>query len=125
MAALLLVGLVTEDHHASPSVNLPLFDCSTDALILLKVLRHHGISLEDGVAKLPLLKQAMIDHFLAHSKQAGEGLELLPGVLPLLNALAARPDVAVCLVTGNLEPIGASPHCAQSKIDMQATCGLL
>ncbi|KAL4857292.1 Eukaryotic translation initiation factor 2 subunit alpha [Chlorella vulgaris] len=48
----------------------------------------------------------MIDHFLAHSNQAGEGLELLPGVLPLLNALAARPDVAVCLVTGNLEPIG-------------------
>lgn len=37
---------------------------------------------------------------------AGEGLELLPGVLPLLEALAARDDVAVGLVTGNLEPIG-------------------
>jgi phosphoglycolate phosphatase-like HAD superfamily hydrolase len=50
----------------------------------------------------------MIDHFLANSEQAGEGLELLPGVLPLLQALAARGDVAVCLVTGNLEPIGWS-----------------
>ena len=37
---------------------------------------------------------------------AGEGLELLPGVLPLLEALAARDDVAVGLVTGNLESIG-------------------
>ncbi|EFN54995.1 hypothetical protein CHLNCDRAFT_134806 [Chlorella variabilis] len=79
---------------------------STDALILLHVLVHHGVPLEEAVAKLPQLKQAMVDHFLANKQQAGEGLELLPGVLPLLEALAARPDVAVCLVTGNLEPIG-------------------
>lgn len=41
-------------------------------------------------------------------QHAGEGLELLPGVLPLLEALAARDDVAVALVTGNLEPIGCA-----------------
>jgi hypothetical protein len=80
--------------------------CSTDALILLHVLVHHGVPLEEAVAKLPLLKQAMIDHFIANEQQAGEGLELLPGVLPLLQKLATRPDVALCLVTGNLEPIG-------------------
>ena len=52
--------------------------------------------------------QAMVDHFLANKQLAGEGLELLPGILPLLETLAARSDVAVCLVTGNLEPIGWS-----------------
>lgn len=33
-------------------------------------------------------------------------MELLPGVLELLQRLQARKDVAVGLVTGNLEPIG-------------------
>ena len=38
--------------------------------------------------------------------RAGDGLELLPGVLELLQRLQQRDDVAVGLVTGNLEPIG-------------------
>lgn len=50
----------------------------------------------------------MIDYYLANQDQAGEGVELLPGVQPLLEALARRGDVAVCLVTGNLEPIGCA-----------------
>lgn len=79
---------------------------STDALILLKVLVHHGISKEDAVARLPELQQAMIAHFVGNQGQAGEGLEILPGVQLLLETLAARSDVSVCLVTGNLEPIG-------------------
>jgi hypothetical protein len=65
------------------------------------------VPLEQAVAKLPQLKQAMIDHFKANHEHAGEGLELLPGVRQLLQALATRSDVAICLVTGNLEPIGA------------------
>ena len=80
---------------------------STDALILLKVLMHHGIDRDEAAAALPALQAAMLAHFAEHAgATAGEGLELLPGVLPLLQALAARSDVAVCLVTGNLEPIG-------------------
>ncbi|PSC72331.1 haloacid dehalogenase [Micractinium conductrix] len=79
---------------------------STDALILLKVLTHHGVSQEEAAAKLPDLMAAMVEHYLSNAAQAGEGLELLPGVQALLEALAARSDVAVGLVTGNLEPIG-------------------
>ncbi|KAL4452286.1 hypothetical protein ABPG75_007948 [Micractinium tetrahymenae] len=79
---------------------------STDALILLKVLVHHGILREEAEAKLPQLQAAMIEHFTRNAAQAGEGLELLPGVRELLEALAARSDVSICLVTGNLEPIG-------------------
>lgn len=37
-----------------------------------------------------------------------EGLELLPGVATLLAALAAREDVLVGLVTGNLAPVAAA-----------------
>ncbi|PRW57041.1 haloacid dehalogenase [Chlorella sorokiniana] len=79
---------------------------STDALILLKVLVHHGVPLEQAAARLPEMQAAMVAHFEANKQLAGEGLELLPGVLPLLEALAGRDDVAVGLVTGNLEPIG-------------------
>ena len=79
---------------------------STDPLILVKVLEFHGIPHADAMAKLPEMQQAMIDHFLAHKDAAATGLEVLPGVVELLTALQARDDVAICLVTGNLQPIG-------------------
>ena len=42
------------------------------------------------MAALPRLQAAMVDHFLAHKAQAGEGLEVLPGVEELLGRLQAR-----------------------------------
>eukprot|EP00878_Enallax_costatus_P017227 GHUV01018087.1.p1 GENE.GHUV01018087.1~~GHUV01018087.1.p1 ORF type:complete len:182 (+),score=75.13 GHUV01018087.1:791-1336(+) len=56
--------------------------------------------------KLKELEAVMVRHFQEHPARAGLGLELLPGVKKLLEALKARDDVATCLVTGNLEPIG-------------------
>ncbi|KAL4538574.1 hypothetical protein Ndes2526B_g03129 [Nannochloris sp. 'desiccata'] len=79
---------------------------STDPLILVKVLEFHGISEEKAMARLPEMQEAMISHFLEHKDRAAAGLEVLPGVVELLTALQKRDDVAVCLVTGNLEPIG-------------------
>jgi phosphoglycolate phosphatase len=79
---------------------------STDPLILVKVLEFHGISEEKAMASLPEMQNAMINHFLEHKDRAATGLEVLPGVVELLTALQERDDVAVCLVTGNLEPIG-------------------
>jgi phosphoglycolate phosphatase len=79
---------------------------STDPLILVKVLEFHGISEAKAMASLPEMQQAMINHFLEHKDRAATGLEVLPGVVELLTALQQRDDVAVCLVTGNLEPIG-------------------
>jgi phosphoglycolate phosphatase-like HAD superfamily hydrolase len=79
---------------------------STDPLILVKVLEFHGISEEKAMASLPAMQDAMINHFLMHKDRAATGLEVLPGVVELLTALQKRDDVAVCLVTGNLEPIG-------------------
>ncbi|WIA15404.1 hypothetical protein OEZ85_002060 [Tetradesmus obliquus] len=78
----------------------------TDPLIAIKVLEHCGVPKAEAQIKLKELEAAMVRHFQAHADRAGLGLELLPGVKALLEALKARGDVASCLVTGNLEPIG-------------------
>ncbi|KAK9829863.1 hypothetical protein WJX72_008333 [[Myrmecia] bisecta] len=79
---------------------------STDPLILLRILEHHGISKEAGMERLKDMEQIMCQYFGQHQQRAGEGIELLPGVMELLVKLRERGDVATCLVTGNLEPIG-------------------
>ena len=58
------------------------------------------LPLLQAMESLPELQAAMVDYFLANAAQAGEGLEVLPGVVPLLTYLRERGDVAVCLVTG-------------------------
>ena len=45
--------------------------CSTDALILLKVLVHHGVPLEQAAAKLPDMQAAMVAHFQANKQVCG------------------------------------------------------
>ncbi|GLI60029.1 hypothetical protein VaNZ11_002094, partial [Volvox africanus] len=79
---------------------------STDPLIIIKVLEHHGISKAEAMAKLPAVQREMEQYFLSHMDQAAVGLELLPGVTALLTELKALPQATTCLVTGNLEPIG-------------------
>ena len=80
---------------------------TADGLILVDVLKHHGISHERAMAALPSLQQVMIDYVVENKDRASTGLEVLPGVVALLTALQSREDdVAVCLVTGNLQPIG-------------------
>lgn len=79
---------------------------STDPLILVKVLGFHGISKEMAMERLPDMQKVMINYFLKHKARAGLGLEVLPGVVDLLKRLSQQDEVAVCLVTGNLQPIG-------------------
>eukprot|EP00798_Chlamydomonas_sp_ICE-L_P001639 gene1639-33030_t len=80
---------------------------STDPLIVVKVMEHHGLSREEVMAKLPLVEKAMIEYSQEHTKDAALGLKILPGVEALLTKLKEHGDkVATCLVTGNLEPIG-------------------
>eukprot|EP01026_Neomeris_dumetosa_P058165 TRINITY_DN5394_c0_g1_i2.p1 TRINITY_DN5394_c0_g1~~TRINITY_DN5394_c0_g1_i2.p1 ORF type:complete len:169 (-),score=35.18 TRINITY_DN5394_c0_g1_i2:203-709(-) len=52
------------------------------------------------------MEQAMIDYATERKEVVSEGLEILPGVQNLLKTLKDRDDVLVCLVTGNLQPIG-------------------
>lgn len=78
---------------------------STDQLVLADVLRHHGVDETRIWEAMPEMMREMVEYFESHEADAAEGLELLPGVERLLEALSEREDVIVCLVTGNLEPI--------------------
>ncbi len=75
----------------------------TDPLLLLKVLEHHGADTAGFMERLPAAQAAMC----AHVAEGGAfGIEILPGVASLLEALQERTDVTFGLVTGNLQPIG-------------------
>lgn len=78
---------------------------STDQLVAADVLRFHGVDEKNIWEKMPKMCEAMLEHAASASEEAAAGLELLPGVKELLETLAARDDVVVALVTGNLEPI--------------------
>lgn len=87
----------------------------TDPLIIKKVLQHAGADGAEVMERMPELQEAMCTYFEENSALAGEGIEVLPGVVELLKALQRRGDCVTCLVTGNLERIG--------WLKMQA-CGL-
>ena len=78
---------------------------STDQLVLADVLRHHGVDETRVWEAMPRMMEEMVAYFESHEEDASLGLELLPGVERLLEALSKREDVIVCLVTGNLEPV--------------------
>eukprot|EP00960_Hanusia_phi_P045893 757480-Hanusia_phi.AAC.7 len=71
----------------------------------MKVLLARGYDKQLVVDKLPAMKDAMVKFARQHEDEAAEGMELLPGVRELLEALKQREDVCVGLVTGNLEEI--------------------
>ncbi|XP_010248799.1 PREDICTED: uncharacterized protein LOC104591596 [Nelumbo nucifera] len=76
----------------------------TDPSVIVNTLVHYGIPYEVATEKLPVLKSKMIEYAREHSKEVG-GLQVLPGVESLLQALSSKQNVAIGLVTGNLEEI--------------------
>lgn len=74
----------------------------TDRAILTEVLLTLGR--EAGDEALDALRTAYLAHLRVEIARPGDGpSDVLPGVTPLLDALAARGDVAVGLLTGNFE----------------------
>jgi phosphoglycolate phosphatase-like HAD superfamily hydrolase len=78
---------------------------STDQLIVAAVMRYHGVAENIIREKMAATCDAMSAFALERKETAADGLELLPGVKALLERLSIMPDVGICLVTGNLEPI--------------------
>ncbi len=78
---------------------------STDKLIIRSVLEYHKIDAERIENELENVANAMIEYATENIHDAGNGIELLPGVLELLTELSEREDCIVTLVTGNLQPI--------------------
>ena len=71
----------------------------TDSGIARRMLAAHG--LEETPENLTAFFDGYL-HFLAAELPASPG-GLLPGILPLLEMLKARPDTVLALLTGNLE----------------------
>ena len=83
--------------------DIPSFAGRTDRWITAEMLRRIGRAATD--AEIEQVQQAVIALAAEHRAEITEvGLEL-PGVSAALSAIAARPDVAQSLVTGNLAPI--------------------
>ncbi|RWR83761.1 hypothetical protein CKAN_01252900 [Cinnamomum micranthum f. kanehirae] len=78
---------------------------STDPAVIVNTLVHYGIPSEVALEKLPDLKSKMVEFATQNAKDIGEGLQVLPGVASLLQILSSKENVAIGLVTGNLEDI--------------------
>jgi len=76
------------------------FSGRTDPQITHMVLRDVGLSAADIDAKM----DALWEVYLASLAQSSSRVRELPGVRPLLDALAADSRVMLALLTGNIEP---------------------
>ena len=86
----------------------------TDQQIIIEVLRKHGFSDRDILAKMEDCKRAIVDFFQANKSMLK--VSLLPGVRELLAELEGR-GFLIGSVTGNLEPI------ARAKFDSAGIAG--
>lgn len=75
----------------------------TDPLILADVARALGVAGRDYEARRAELETAFLDELTREMRRAEPRRRVLPGVLALLEDLAARDGVWLGLVTGNLE----------------------
>jgi phosphoglycolate phosphatase-like HAD superfamily hydrolase len=72
----------------------------TDWSILDDVVRNHGHTLDEAL--LETLRRRYVAHLEEEIQFPGYGVkDVLPGIRPLLDALAAREDVRLGLLTGN------------------------
>jgi phosphoglycolate phosphatase len=72
----------------------------TDWIILDDVLRMHGRVLDQAL--MSDLRARYVEHLREEIERPGKGVKaVMPGIRELLDALAARPDVALGLLTGN------------------------
>jgi phosphoglycolate phosphatase-like HAD superfamily hydrolase len=72
----------------------------TDWSILDDILRNHGHTLDNGL--LDHLRRRYVTHLEEEIQLPGSGVkDVMPGIRPLLDALQARDDAHVGLLTGN------------------------
>ncbi len=77
------------------------FSGKTDPRIMLDLLVGAGLTREEVLARLPAARDAYLDRLDAILLR--ERMRLLPGLPALLDALAARDDLVLGLLTGNFE----------------------
>ena len=77
------------------------FSGKTDPRIMLDLLTEAGRTREEVLAWLPAARDAYLDRLDVYLER--DRMRLLPGLPGLLDALAARGDIALGLLTGNFE----------------------
>lgn len=79
------------------------FDGKTDPTIIADIAREAGIPAADVEARYLKIQAAYILALREELARPNLRRRVLPGVAPLLELLAARPDVRLGLITGNIE----------------------
>lgn len=104
-------GVTIDGHHP--------FDGKTDPQIVRELGAIAGVEPDRIEAHLPAALDTYFQHLEADITQTPETVVLLPGVHALLDALDARDDVMLGLLTGNIEPGAAlklrAVHIAPSR----------
>jgi phosphoglycolate phosphatase len=91
------------------------FDGKTDPQIVRELMRmegHHDTHIDSRMEQL-------LERYIAYLHEeldSGPGVDVMPGVLELLDALEARDDIVMGLLTGNLAA-GARAKLAAANID--------
>lgn len=78
------------------------FGGKTDPQIVLELMALAGLAPERAAAGLPAMRELYLERLEAGLERAR--MTLMPGVLELLTALAARSELTLGLLTGNWEP---------------------
>ena len=86
-------GVGPEDHR---------FDGKTDPQIVRELMRHEGHDDEHIDARMNRLLERYVTYLAEEMGDPRHEPQMLPGVVPLLEALDARDDVVLGLLTGNL-----------------------
>ncbi len=73
----------------------------TDAWILAQLAAAHGVPLDDSA--LPRFRDAYLARLQVEIDKPGPRKGVMPGIRPLLDVLAERPDVHLALLTGNFK----------------------
>ena len=92
------------------------FDGKTDRQIVRELMRHEGHEDAHIDARMDEVLRRYVANLQRELRSPAHPSRLLPGVAPLLDALEARDDVALGLLTGNLEG-GARAKLAAVGID--------
>jgi len=94
-----------------PYTNIPAAG-RTDKAITTDLFAHHDLNVDDGTWR------KFLDSYLQHLPRslAEKDGGILPGVVPLLQELSDRDDVALGLLTGNLE-VGAMLKLKHFQLD--------
>jgi phosphoglycolate phosphatase-like HAD superfamily hydrolase len=78
------------------------YDGKTDRQIVREAMRHEGFADSEVDARMERVMANYFAELMVELERDDHGVELLPGVLELLDALEKRDDVVLGLLTGNV-----------------------